>query len=312
MKLIATIALSAIVALPVFAQEAKSLRVLMIGNSYSRSVLQELPAIAKADPSVKLVIRGATIGGCTLQRHLNEFETSAAKPDHRPYTVNLPIPGRKDNKASLQECLKDGQYDIVTIQQASPLSWDITTFDDAARLIEIVRKFQPKAEIIGHMTWSYRADDPRILPGGKFNLTQAQMQEKIIACYRELARRHRIRIIPVGIAVKLFRERVPQPFTAADVPKTPVKYEYPNLPPVRNDVVGGSRWIRHRTTKERVLKTDHIHFNARGEYLQGCVWYMFLFGKTAKDVKYVSPRITPEDARFLAQCAEVAVQTWKP
>ena len=308
------LALATAVFLAVFAsaEEVKSLRVLMIGNSYSRSVQQELPAIAAADPSVKLVLRGATIGGCSIQRHLKEYDTSAAKPDHRPYGVNLRIPGRNDNKASLQECLQDGVYDIVTIQQSSPLSWDLATFDDAARLIAIIRKYQPKAEIIGHLTWSYRADDKRILPGGAFNMTQAQMQEKVIACYRELAKRHHIRIIPVGVAVQIFRARTRQPFTAADVPKTPVKYEYPNLPPVRNDVVGGSRWLKKNKTGERYLRTDTIHLNARGEYLQGCVWYMFLFGKTAKDVKYVSPRIKAEDARFLAQCAEAAVQTWKP
>ena len=95
------------------ANKASTLRVLMIGNSFSQSVLPFLPPIVEADPSINLIIRNAYIGGCSIQRHLKEFDTTATNPEHRPYTTNLPIEGLKGNKASLQDCLKADKYDMI-------------------------------------------------------------------------------------------------------------------------------------------------------------------------------------------------------
>ena len=79
-----------------FAQEgaksAKELKVLMIGNSYSESVLKYLPRMVEADGTVKLRLRQAYIGGCTMERHLKEYDKAKANPKHRPYTT-LPTTG---------------------------------------------------------------------------------------------------------------------------------------------------------------------------------------------------------------------------
>ena len=292
--------------------QVKTLRVLMIGNSFSQSVLPFLPPIAEADPSVKLILRNAYIGGCSIQRHLKEYDTSATKPDHRPYTTNLPIEGVTGNKVSLQECLKADTYDIVSIQQASRDSWKLETYgEDAKRLISIVREYQPKAEIVGHQTWAYRADSKAILPGGAFKIDQLEMHNRITECYKALQKEYGFRIIPVGNAVQIFRTKTDKPYTAADVPKEPVQYTYPNLPPVPNDVVGNAAWNKDKTTGEFKFRVDPNHLNRRGQYLQACVWYMFLFGKKADDVKYIPEKFDEADAKFLAKCAEEAVLTWK-
>ena len=294
------------------ANQVKTLRVLMIGNSFSQSVLPFLPPIAEADPSVKLILRNAYIGGCSIQRHLKEYDTSAQKPEHRPYTTNLPIKGVEGNKASLQECLKADTYDIVSIQQASRESWKPETYgEDAKRLISIVREYQPKAEIVGHQTWAYRADSKAILPGGAFQINQLEMHNRITECYQALQKEYGFRIVPVGNAVQIFRTKTDKPYTAADVPKKPVEYTYPNLPPVPNDVVGNAAWNKDKKTGEFKFRVDPNHLNRRGQYLQACVWYMFLFGKRAADVKYIPENFDEKDAKFLAKCAEEAVLTWK-
>ena len=216
--LLVTILLLSAIAYCQEANQIKTLRVLMIGNSFSQSVLHYLPTIAKSDSSVKLTIRNAYIGGCSIQRHLKEYDTSAKNPEHRPYVTNLPIDGIKGNKVSLQECLKADQYDIVSIQQASRDSWKADTYAaDADRLIAIVREYQPKAEIVGHQTWAYRADSKAILPGGSFKMTQLEMHNHITDCYKVLAEKHSLRIIPVGNAVQIFRSKTSHPYTAADV-----------------------------------------------------------------------------------------------
>ncbi len=299
-----------------FAQEAapavKPLRVLMIGNSFSLSVLPFLPPIAAADPSVKLIIRNLYIGGCSIQRHLKEYDTTAQNPEHRPYLTNLPVEGIEGNKISLQEGLKADTYDIVSIQQASRDSWRPESYgEDAKRLVAIVREYQPQAEIVAHQTWAYRADSGAILPGGSFNMTQLEMHNGIVKCFKALQKEYGFRVIPVGNAVQIFRERVPNPYTAADVPKEPVAVTYPTLPPVPNDVVGMTSWWKNPETGEYKLHVDCNHLNKRGEYLQACVWYMFLFNKKAKDVKFIPPQIEEADAKFLAACAEEAIRSWK-
>ena len=293
------------------AAQVQTLRVLMIGNSFSQSVLPFLPPIVEADPSVNLIIRNAYIGGCSIERHLKEYDTTAKNPEHRPYSTNLPIEGVKGNKVSLQECLKADKYDIVTIQQASYYSWRIDSYgEDAKRLISIVREFQPKAEIVAHQTWAYRADSKNLLPGGNFKINQLEMHNHITECYKMLQKEYGLRVIPVGNAVQIFRTKTDKPYTAADVPKTPLKYTHPELPPAPNDVVGTAYWAKDKTTDEFKLRIDSNHLNKRGQYLQACVWYMFLFNKKADDVKFIPSNFDEKDAKFLAKCAEEAIATW--
>ena len=72
----------------------KKLKVLMIGNSFSESVLVYLPQMVKADAKHPgLRIRQAYIGGCSIERHLQEYDQALANPSHRPYLTNMPLPG---------------------------------------------------------------------------------------------------------------------------------------------------------------------------------------------------------------------------
>lgn len=77
----------------------------------------------------------------------------------KPYWTSWP----KRRKANLPEVIKAAKWDIVTIQQASPVSWDKSkTLPAADELIAYIRKNAPQAEIVIHQTWSYRNDDSRI------------------------------------------------------------------------------------------------------------------------------------------------------
>ena len=142
-------------------------------------------------------------------------------------------------------------------------------------------------------------------------MTQQEMHDHITECYKALAKKHSLRIIPVGNAVQIFRAKTPNPYTAADVPKVAPTCTYPELPPPPNDVVGNTYWHKDKTTGEFKLYNDPNHLNTRGQYLQACVWYMFLFGKKAQDVKFIPPNFDKSDAAFLAKCAEEAIQSWK-
>ena len=284
----------------------KNLKVLMIGNSFSESVLAYLPQMVKADASrLKLRLRQAYIGGCSIERHLQEYDRALAEPRYRPYLTNLPLPGAPRHsklkwEANVPEMLKEDAWDIVTIQQASHQSWRPETYGkDAERLISIIRELAPTAEIIVHKTWAYRKDSPLL---AEWHLTQHQMFQRLSAAYDKLATDHKFRLIPVGEAVELFRQSVQFPYSALSA-TAKANLTWPDLPPHAGDIVGRDFWQKNPDTGKMELHTDFIHLNPRGRYLQACVWYMFLFGRKAADVRFI-----PEDFddAFCRQMAEIA------
>ena len=85
---------------------------------------------------------------------------------------------------------------------------------------------------------------------------------------------------------------------------------YPEKPYQPDDVVGSSGWRLNKKTGKQEVRSDTIHLNRRGCYVQGCVWYMFLFGKKAADVKFVPKNFDAADAAYLAGCAEKGISSW--
>ena len=178
---------------------------------------------------------------------------------------------------TLKQWLTAEKWDVVTIQQASHESWKPDSYQPyAENLIKFVRENAPQAEIIVQQTWSYNISDKRI--GGdnpSWGFDQTGMYERLTANYRKLAADNGFRIIPSGQAVQNAR--------AAIGTITP-----------ENDVVGAGK--------------DTIHLNDKGQYLQACVWFMFLFDKTATDIKFQPKSIDAETTALLQTAAEKAVK----
>ena len=289
---------------------AKELKILMIGNSFSQSVLTYLPKIAAAAPDCKLKLGQAMIGGCTFEYHCKVFRRAEQDPTYRPYWTNLKLDPKqpKNHQANLKELLTADQWNIVTIQQGSHQSWKAETFGaDADELIGIVRKYAPQAEIVVHQTWAYRSDDPRIAPKNPtWKISQKEMYNRLTANYTQLAKRYHFRIIPVGFAIELSREKTPVKFRQYD-PAILDTLHFPDLPNQAGDVVGNMHWRKSVKTGDMEIRRDTFHLNCRGKYLQACTWFLFLFDKKAEDVKFIPDDIGNKDARFLLQCAEEAV-----
>ena len=53
---------------------------------------------------------------------------------------------------------------------------------------------------------------------------------------------------------------------------------------------------------------DSYHLNLRGRYLQACVWFAFLYGRSATEIRYVPEGIAEEDAVFMRQIADEAIR----
>ena len=268
-----------------------SRKVLMVGNSFSRSCRSYLPAIVRSLPECELKLEIAYIGGCSLERHIREYEAALRDPEYRPYT------DIGDRPASLPELLKRDRWEIVSIQQASHFSWQEDSYRPwADRLIGIIRETDPQAEIIIQQTWSYNAGDVRInTPRDEWQMDQTEMFRRLDAAYRKLARQYGFRVVPTGLAVQLSRKDAPRQLPRMDE-KTRASLVYPAPLPETEDAAGCCRY--HETADgKKILAADTIHLNRYGEYLQGCVWAGFLFPVSPESIT-LEPEELPDKARL--------------
>ena len=280
------------------AEPAKELKVLTIGNSFTWSLQEFFPKTAEAG-GVKLKLKFANLGGCSFERHWNNFVKSEQDPSFKPYA---------NKQKSLQDLLTEDKWDIVTIQQASPFSWREKTYQPFAdNLIAAVRKLAPTAEIVVQQTWSYNAADSRLDPANAkgWKIDQTGMYEKLTDAYRKLAQAHGFRIIPTGDAIQRFRMAMGDKLVACE-PKDFSGLRKPELPKT-TDVVGSFFWRKDPKTGEEKLRFDSIHLNQRGRYLQALVWYAALFGKDPEKNAFVPQGVSAEEAALFRKCAKDAV-----
>ena len=291
------------------------LRILTIGNSFSICLGKDLPSLAASIPGCDLQLTSAYIGGCSLERHWNNVVETEENPSARQYGVDTWATtigngiAYVSTRGSINELIAQDVWDVITIQQASHFSWDYATYQPFAdNLVAHVRAHAPHAELRIQQTWAYRADDPRLQPGGEWGFDQAGMHARLTEAYRALAEHTGFAVIPTGRAVALTRERETAPF-AVPAAETLAALRWPDLPPQAGDVVGRySGWRKNAETGELEIAADRIHLNRRGEYLQACVWFGALFGRDIPGDAYIPGDIGRADALFLRQCAADALR----
>ena len=288
---------------------AKELNVLMIGNSFSVCVGQYLPQIVANDPDNELILTSAFISGCSFEQHYDALIKAEKNPKFVPYVLSTWHSGRNpvkgiERSGNINELIKNNQFDVITIQQYSVTSWDFNSFEPyAGELIKYIRKYQKNAEIIIQQTWAYRADSPS-LPHWGFN--QQEMHDRVSAAYRQLAEKYRLRVIPMGDAVQIFREKTPVKYQKPDMSIT---YKEPALPSHAGDTVGLSFWRGEKGA--RYIHFDYSHLNNSGHYMQALLWYSFLFDEPVSKVEFIPENISAEDAELLKECAGAAIQNYK-
>jgi len=276
--------------------QARTVRLFVIGNSFSGNATRYLPQLAK-EGGHELVMRRAELGGCSLQRHWNLVEAAEANPDD---PKNKPYGGK-----SLRELLSSGTWDIVTIQQYSLLSGDVETYRPyAQKLRDFVKKLQPQAEVVVHQTWAYRSDAKGFshIGGGKRAQSNREMWEKSRAAYHTIAAELGARLIPTGDAFWSVTSD-PQWEYKKDPKFDFAKPVYPALPDQTHSLHAGYGW-KEKTT----LTFDANHANDAGCYLGALVWYGFLFNESPEKLTFAPPKVPAAFAAHLRQVAWRTVQ----
>ncbi|WP_412468274.1 DUF4886 domain-containing protein [Pedobacter sp. KLB.chiD] len=278
-------------ALDVFAQTGQdTLRLFIIGNSFSQNASAFLPQLAK-ERGKTLIIGRAELGGHSLEQHWNyveKAEANANDPAGRPY-----------HGKSLKMLLGQERWDIVTIQQYSYLSADSSSYYPYAnKLVAYVKSLQPQVRIVVHQTWAYRADAKKFgrTAEGKVAISQQEMWQKSRAAYHLLAKRINARILPVGDAFQVVAKDRTYGYN------TDLSFDYehptaPNLPDQTHSINIGYYWNK----KELVF--DPNHANDAGKYLGGLIWYGILFNDSIKNIRFKPETVSEAFAQYLRKVA---------
>jgi hypothetical protein len=281
-------------------EQQKHVRILTVGNSFTRNATRYLDEITEA-AGHKLTHKMLSIGGSPLKLHASKalaFERDSGDSD-----------AKYSQGESLQQALQSEPWDFVTVQQLSIKSHNVETYRPFAKqLADIIHRYAPQAQLLVHQTWAYRKDDPRfngtVASAGE-PATQEAMYCGLSQAYRAITAELSARRIPVGDAFWIADNdpkhgyRLPTDFSATNA-------EYPDLPDQTRSLHVGYHWLQR--DGKHVLRMDGHHASPAGEYLGACVWFECLFGDSPVGNGFVPGELTSEYAVFLQTVAHQAAQ----
>ena len=262
------------------------IRVLCIGNSFSwDAVEQELVPLCAAK-GVEVEVHNLYYGGCSLQQHAEFLLKDTAAYSHRVCTPNPLISNPlisnpqcriiKDT-ITLRQALLDGQYDFISLQQASHDSGIRASYEPwLSMLLDTVRAYQPEAQLCWMQTWAY-SQDAKHPAYPRYHNSQSEMWDSIQSCTHYV------------------QEITSNPLISKPLILIPC----------------GSAIQNARSTKlGDTLCRDGYHLNyTYGRYTAACVWYEIITGRDVRRNPYRNPDMTRTQQRLTQSSAHRAVST---
>jgi hypothetical protein len=186
-----------------FAQEKNNdvLRILAIGNSFSEDATRYLHQIARAQ-GVNLEVCSICIGGCSLERHYRNMLDNKKEYllQFNGYFTGFEV--------SLREALLSREWDVVTIQQVSHLSFKKETYYPyITALCDYIRQCQPHAKILLQETWAYEDGSDRLTQIAGYEASKDMLKD-IKSVYSSVAREEDLDgVIPSGTLMGMMLDR---------------------------------------------------------------------------------------------------------
>ncbi len=233
--------------------EDSAFNILMIGNSACYYYTNELYQIAKAE-GIEMNIYNVYYSGCRLSQHW-QFE----KFNETPYQLfKTDSTGRKmiNNNCNLMQCLSKENWDVITMQEAvnpvRSLDRDLvfSELEPYMRdLMKLIREQFPKSTYMYHQTWASEVG----YSGANGSILTKEAQEIQHTVTRDVAlslcKKYDLQRIPVGDAWQL----------------------------ARSDARVGDTLCH---VDGKVGDYCHDGNTGGGRYLNGCVWFEILTGKS--------------------------------
>ena len=239
---------------------------LAIGNSFSQDAVEQYLYELAAAQGDSLIIGNAYIAGCSIDRHYDNLLTGKADYEYRKV-----VRGIRSNKkkVDLKTIIRDEQWDIISLQQASHFSGLPKTYANLAQFKRLVQSYTTNlhVEFVWHMTWAY-ADDFQSKNFLPYDNSQHKMYTAIVSTIQNvLPAIGNPRVIPSGTAIQLARYRLGD-----------------------------------------TLNRDGYHLSyTLGRYTAACTWCEFLTGRIVDGNHYWPETITEEEAQICQLAAHEAI-----
>ena len=184
--------------------KSNTLKLLMIGNSFSQDTVMWMPQIAKSMGYTNYVIATIIIGGCTLETHYNNSKTNAANYEFL-YASSAQEGWTTETGKTLQYGLRFADWDFISLQQQSGNSGNPATYNsDLDGLIAYVKSMAIKSNVklVWNMTWAYPSASNWF--GGLYDNSQAKMYNAIVSTVQDkIATNENFCLIsPAGTAIQ--------------------------------------------------------------------------------------------------------------
>ena len=273
------------------------LKILIVGNSFSRDSLFYLREIARTK-NIDVTMGLLYMGGRDLKYH---FETRGKEVNLfylNDFDFNSPT---VQTDCSLDKILRGQKWDIVVLQNYFDRIYTQVSEDDwlpvGAELAEYIVRLQPDCRIMLNQIWSFEL-------GFRYGETtidqklQSDTDRYIYEKYRELADRINNRTgkavdtAPVGQAIASARAQDSAAFSAIYY-EAGVNEAWKNYPDGSGYDYGyGIRSPQDKAAGRVKLNRDGFHLTTLGRYLAGAVWFEVLTGIDARTLSYIPPATT--------------------
>lgn len=176
------------------------IRILSVGNSFSRGAHYHLEGVC-ASCGVEVLPYNLYIGGCSLERHWNNF--CSDEPVYSFYCGRE----RTETPVSFSEALKMEKWDVITFQQCSPLSGRPQSYYPfLPNLYREVKNVCPDARYYIHQTWALEHGHWAL---GEYAESQDVMYRALFDAYETASLITDLPLIPAGDFVQKVRREVP-------------------------------------------------------------------------------------------------------
>ncbi|MBE5764936.1 MAG: DUF4886 domain-containing protein [Clostridiales bacterium] len=258
------------------APENKTVKVLMVGNSYAQDTMTYAHEIAKAD-GINMVCGVLYYGGCTIKQHV-EF----IKGNEAVYTY-IKNGGTDRTQATFFDVLYDEDWDYVTIQTGKgEQGLKETFYPYLPWLIALVENRLPSVEIGLFESWAV----PKCYEGtgnsrlSHYNDNSQQMYESIISTFKDLKQENGVNFV---------------------VPSAEAFYRMDQTDICDNSVFETS-----------FFRDSTAHANEKGRYMLGLTMYKAITGRTVEGNGFIpmgstygtDAGVTAEDIKVIQQVVE--------
>ena len=234
--------------------------ILMIGNSFCYYFVEELAGVAKA-AGYDINVYNLYYSGRKTKEHYIRL-TSDQTADYDLYKTTSTGRTKVKSKCTIKDALGAANWDVITLQEHfNPSKADLyataktDTIDNAKLIFDYLKQNHPNADLLWHQTWAYevgyKLDDTSNANRMADVERQTRNYENMKKVSQEICKANDVAIIPAGDAWAVARA---------------------------NPALGQTLCERYASGK---YNNDHYHDGeSGGQYLNACVWFEVLFGKS--------------------------------